>query len=236
MSKSKIEWTEETWNPITGCTPISEGCLNCYAKKMAKRLQAMGNKKYVNGFLPTFHEDILYDPLKWKKSRMIFLNSMSDIFHENISDEDIEKIFKVMNIAKHHIFQVLTKRSKRMVEISSKLNFTDNIWLGVTVENKNSFYRIEDLKKIKCNIKFLSCEPLLENLENIDLKGINWIIVGGESGYNAREIKKEWVEYLLQKARENNTSFFFKQWGGFNKKKNGNLLNGKKYLEYPIEK
>ncbi|WP_027127957.1 DUF5131 family protein [Fusobacterium perfoetens] len=233
MSKSRIEWTEETWNPITGCTPISEGCKNCYAKKMAKRLKAMGNKRYINGFVPTFHEEILELPLKWKKSRMVFVNSMSDIFHENIKDEEIEKIFKIMNLAKEHTFQVLTKRSKRMVELSKKLNFTDNIWMGVTVENKDSLYRINDLLKIKCKIKFLSCEPLLEDLEDVKLKGIDWVIVGGESGTKAREIKKEWVENLLKKCREENISFFFKQWGGFNKKKNGNLLNGKQYLEYP---
>lgn len=233
MSKSKIEWTEETWNPITGCTPISEGCKNCYAKKMAKRLQAMGNKRYENGFLPTFHEELLEKPFHWKKPRMIFVNSMSDIFHEDIKDEDIEKIFKVMNLAKEHTFQVLTKRSERMVEISKKLTFTKNIWVGVTVENTKAFKRIEDLLKINCYIKFLSCEPLLEDLKNLKLKGIDWVIVGGESGHSAREIKKEWVENILKICREEKVSFFFKQWGGVNKKKNGNLLNGKKYMEYP---
>lgn len=233
MGKTKIEWTEETWNPFTGCSLISEGCINCYAKKMAKRLKAMGNKRYQNEFIPTVHLDLLEKPLKWKKPRKVFVNSMSDIFHEEIPDEYIEKVFEVMNLAKEHTFQILTKRSKRMLELSNKIKFTDNIWVGVTVENKKVLKRIEDLREIKCRIKFLSCEPLLEDLDNINLKGIDWVIVGGESGVKSREIRKEWVENLLKKCRKNKIPFFFKQWGGYNKKKNGNILNGKKYLEYP---
>lgn len=232
-SKSKIEWTEVTWNPVTGCSKVSEGCLNCYAERMSKRLKAMKNKRYENEFKVTIHRDLFEEPLKWKKSRIIFVNSMSDLFHSDVPDDDILKIFEVMNKAKHHIFQVLTKREDRLLELSKKIKWTDNIWMGVTVESDKYFKRIEVLRKIDSKIKFLSCEPLLGSLEGIDLNGIDWVIVGGESGPGAREMKEEWIINLLESSRKYKTKFFFKQWGGVNKKKKGRLLQDKEYNEMP---
>lgn len=232
-SKSKIEWTEVTWNPVTGCSKVSEGCLNCYAERMSKRLKAMKNKRYENEFKVTIHRDLFEEPLKWKKSRIIFVNSMSDLFHSDVPDDDILKIFEVMNKAKHHIFQVLTKREDRLLELSKKIKWTDNIWMGVTVESDKYFKRIEVLRKIDSKIKFLSCEPLLSSLEGIDLNGIDWVIVGGESGPGAREMKEEWIINLLESSRKYKTKFFFKQWGGVNKKKKGRLLQDKEYNEMP---
>jgi len=235
MQKSLIEWTESTWNPITGCTKISDGCLNCYAEKMAKRLQAMGQKKYKNGFKLTLHPENIEDPLKIKKSQMIFVCSMSDIFHEEVPEDFILKLFEIMNKAHWHIFQVLTKRADRLEKIATKINWTKNIWMGVTVETQKYIDRIYNLQKTNAYIKFISIEPMLENIENLPLDDIDWVIVGGESGYNARPIKKEWVENILSQCRENNVPFFFKQWGGVNKKKNGRLLNGKIYDEMPLK-
>lgn len=232
-SKSKIEWTEVTWNPVTGCSKVSEGCLNCYAERMSKRLKAMKNKRYENEFKVTIHRDLFEEPLKWKKSRIIFVNSMSDLFHSDVPDDDILKIFEVMNKAKHHIFQVLTKREDRLLELSKKIKWTDNIWMGVTVESDKYFKRIEVLRKIDSKIKFLSCEPLLGSLKGIDLNGIDWVIVGGESGPGAREMKEEWAINLLESSRKYKTKFFFKQWGGINKKKKGRLLQDKEYNEMP---
>ena len=235
MQKSLIEWTESTWNPITGCTKISDGCLNCYAEKMAKRLQAMGQKKYKNGFKLTLHPENIEDPLKIKKSQMIFVCSMSDIFHEEVPEDFILKLFEIMNKAHWHIFQVLTKRADRLQKIATKINWTKNIWVGVTVESQKYMNRIYNLQKTDAYIKFISIEPMLENIENIPLNDIDWVIVGGESGYNARPIKKEWVENILEQCKRNNVPFFFKQWGGVNKKKNGRLLNGKTYDEMPLK-
>lgn len=232
-SKSKIEWTEVTWNPVTGCSKVSEGCLNCYAERMSKRLKAMKNKRYENEFKVTIHRDLFEEPLKWKKSRIIFVNSMSDLFHSDVPDDDILKIFEVMNKARHHIFQVLTKREDRLLELSKKIKWTDNIWIGVTVESDKYFKRIEVLRKIDSKIKFLSCEPLLGPLEGIDLNGIDWVIAGGESGPGAREMKEEWIINLLESSRKYKTKFFFKQWGGVNKKKKGRLLQDKEYNEMP---
>lgn len=232
-SKSKIEWTEVTWNPVTGCSKVSEGCLNCYAERMSKRLKAMKNKRYENEFKVTIHRDLFEEPLKWKKSRIIFVNSMSDLFHSDVPDDDILKIFEVMNKARHHIFQVLTKREDRLLELSKKIKWTDNIWMGVTVESDKYFKRIEVLRKIDSKIKFLSCEPLLGPLEGIDLNGIDWVIAGGESGPGAREMKEEWIINLLESSRKYKTKFFFKQWGGVNKKKKGRLLQDKEYNEMP---
>lgn len=236
MANTKIEWTEETWNPITGCTKYSSGCKNCYAERFAKRLQAMGNKRYLYGFNVTVHKDLFLKPLEWTKSRMIFVNSMSDLFHEDVPDEDILAIFDTMNKAKWHVFQVLTKRADRLEKLASKIKWTDNIWMGVSIEDKASIYRCEKLKKCGAKIKFVSAEPLLESIKDIDLNGIDWLIVGGESGYNNRELKEQWVVELRDKAQETRTAFFFKQWGGFNKKKNGRLLQGKEYNEYPVIK
>lgn len=233
---SKIEWTEATWNPVTGCTKISQGCEHCYAATLAKRLKAMGNVRYKNEFAVTVHEDLFEKPLEWKKGKMIFVNSMSDLFHENVSDEEILKIFDTMNRASWHIFQVLTKRPERLLALSKYINWTDNIWMGVTVESNKYVNRCEILKNTGARIKFVSAEPLLENLSDINLTGIDWLIVGGESGAGARKMEEKWVLDLKYKASETNTTFFFKQWGGVNKKKTGKLLEGKVVQAYPNHK
>ena len=231
--KSLIEWTQSTWNPITGCTKYSDGCLNCYAEKMAKRLKAMGQSKYKNGFEVTLHYDNLEDPLKMKKPQMIFVCSMSDIFHERVPDKFIFKLFDVMNRADWHIFQVLTKRAKRLEQLSKKINWSSNIWMGVTVESDKYIYRIDNLVKTDAKVKFLSIEPMLTPIYDLQLKGIDWVIVGGESGCGARPIKKEWIENIKEQCQRAKVPFFFKQWGGTNKKKTGRLLNGKTYDEMP---
>lgn len=231
--KTKIEWTEATWNPVTGCTPISAGCQHCYAARFAKRLQAMGNPRYKNAFNVTIHEDLLTAPLHWKKPQMVFVNSMSDLFHDEVPADIIKAIFQTMNQAPIHTFQVLTKRAERLAKLAPELNWTKNIWMGVTAENQDNLYRIDLLKSTSAQIKFVSAEPLLSPLETIDLTEIDWIIVGGESGPGCRPMKEEWVLDLKEKATQTNTAFFFKQWGGTNKKKSGALLQGKEYKEYP---
>lgn len=232
-SKSKIEWTEATWNPITGCTKCSEGCSHCYAATLARRLKAMGNIRYKNGFEVTVHRDLFSRPLEWKKSKIIFVNSMSDIFHESVSEEDILSIFHVMNQASWHTFQVLTKRAERLVALSSRINWTPNIWMGVSVENEKALSRVSLLKQSGAIIKFVSAEPLLESIEKIDLNGINWLIVGGESGAGCRPLQKEWVIELRDICKASGTAFFFKQWGGFHHTQGGSELEGKVYKEYP---
>lgn len=235
MAKSTIEWTEMTWNPTTGCNKISAGCKFCYAEIMTKRLQAMGLEKYKDGFKVRLHETELQKPYTWKKSRMVFVNSMSDLFHEDIPLEFIQKVFKVMNENPKHIFQVLTKRAERLEQLATLLNWTSNIWMGVSVENQKTEYRINHLQKTSAAIKFISLEPLIENITNLHLLGIDWVIVGGESGKgNIREMKKEWVIDIKQQCQNNNTAFFFKQWGGKNKKKTGRLLDGLEYNQMPL--
>lgn len=233
MAASKIEWTEETWNPITGCTKCSAGCEHCYAEKFAKRLKAMGNERYKDGFKVTVHRDLFEKPLEWQKPKMIFVNSMSDIFHDDIPEQDILELFGVMNRANWHTFQVLTKRADRMLELSDRINWTDNIWLGVSIENANYIHRCDILKQTGAQIKFVSAEPLLGSLAELDLEGIDWLIVGGESGAGSRPMEKEWVIELRDKAKEAGVPFFFKQWGGTRKKKAGSLLDGKQYKQYP---
>lgn len=233
MAKTKIEWTQDSWNPTTGCDKISSGCLNCYAEKMSFRLQKMGSPKYADGFNLRTHPNALLEPYKWKKSRMVFVNSMSDLFHENVPFEFIEAVFKVMNENPSHIFQVLTKRGYILEKYSQKLSWSKNIWMGVTVEDRSAFARIDALRNTGANIKFLSCEPLLSDLEQIDLRSIDWVIVGGESGTNARPMSESWVQNILKQCKDADIPFFFKQWGGFNKKKNGKLLNGRTYQEMP---
>lgn len=232
-TKTKIEWTECSWNPVTGCTKISEGCQNCYAAKFAKRLKAMGNPRYKNAFDITVHEDLIEAPMHWKTPRTIFVNSMSDLFHEKIPDEIICKIFKVMNTADWHTFQVLTKRSERLLVLSNRLKWTKNIWMGVSVENSDYLYRVDHLRQIGAWIKFVSAEPLLSDLTGIDFSDIHWLIVGGESGPGSRPINEQWVINLKELALQNKVAFFFKQWGGVNKKKNGRILDGQTYDEYP---
>jgi protein gp37 len=233
MAKSTIEWTESTWNPITGCTKISAGCKNCYASILSKRLQAMGQKKYQNGFAPTMHPDTLGDPFKWKNGKLVFVNSMSDSFHKEFPLTFIQQMFSVMNETPRHTYQVLTKRADRLEELSTFLNWTDNIWMGVSVENEKTINRIDHLRKTGAKVKFLSCEPLIGPLPNINLEGIDWVIVGGESGPNARPMEKEWVDDIQQQCEKAGVAFFFKQWGGVNKKKTGRLLNGRTYDEMP---
>lgn len=234
MNKTSIEWTESTWNPITGCTAISSGCMNCYAKKMAKRLQAMGNPRYIDGFNVTIHEDLFEQPIKIHRPQVIFVCSMSDIFHESVSFDIITRIFDVMEKASWHIFQVLTKRSDRLKEFSKSRKIPGNVWIGVSVEHSDLKSRIDDLRNIEAKVKFLSCEPLVGSLNDCDFSGIDWIVVGGESGANARAIDEKWVIEIRDKCLESNIKFFFKQWGGWNKKKNGKILQGKIYNEMPI--
>lgn len=234
MNKSKIEWTETTWNPTTGCTKISAGCKNCYAEKMALRLKAMGKHKYSNGFELALHEECLKEPYEWKKPKIVFVNSMSDIFHEDIPLDFIQQIFKVMNDNPQHIFQVLTKRAEMLPKLNTILSWTNNIWMGVTVENVDNIQRIDYLRQSDAKLKFLSCEPLLSDLGLLNLENINWVIVGGESGPKSRIIKEEWVVNIKNQCIQHQIPFFFKQWGGINKKKAGNSLEGKRFNEMPI--
>jgi len=232
-NNSSIEWTESTWNPVTGCTKISPGCENCYAERMAKRLQAMGQANYRNGFELACHEHVLELPLKWKKPQTIFVNSMSDLFHRKVSKTFIKKVFDVMNRASIHTFQVLTKRADRLVELSDELAWGKNIWMGVSVESDKYKDRINFLRYTKANVKFVSFEPLIGSMGNINLNNIDWAIVGGESGPGARYMDPEWVTDLRDKCVKQRTPFFFKQWGGINKKKTGRMLDSRTWDEMP---
>lgn len=231
--KSPIEWTESTWNPVTGCKKISPGCKNCYAERLSKRLKAMGQANYRNGFKLTLQPHMLELPLRWKKPQTIFVNSMSDLFHADVPLNYIQKVFDVMNRANWHRFQVLTKRADRLAEVSDQLNWSPNIWMGVSVESQKYVQRIDDLRRTRAHVKFLSLEPLLSALKNLDLREIDWAIVGGESGYGFRPIKEEWVVEIREQCRDFDVPFFFKQWGGFNKKRTGRLLEGRTWDEMP---
>lgn len=233
MAQSSIEWTEMTWNPTTGCSKVSQGCKHCYAEIMSRRLQAMGVEKYKNGFKIAMHEDALDIPYSWKKPRIVFVNSMSDLFHPDVTLDFIKKTFKVMNECPQHTFQVLTKRPERLRNVSDQLTWTDNIWMGTSVENEAVLSRKEDLVHCGAKIKFLSLEPLLGPLPNLTLNKIDWAIVGGESGPGARPIEEEWVLEIRDKCEESGTAFFFKQWGGVRKKENGRELAGQTYDEMP---
>jgi protein gp37 len=230
---SAIEWTESTWNPVTGCTKISPGCRHCYAERMAHRLQAMGQANYVNGFHLAMHEHALDLPLSWRKPQMIFVNSMSDLFHKDVPTDFIHQAFRVMGRADWHRFQVLTKRSRRLRELAPTLGWAENIWMGVTVESADYLFRVDDLRATSAAIRFLSLEPLLGPLPDIDLDGINWVIVGGESGPGARPIDPEWVLDIRDQCARGEVPFFFKQWGGMHKKRAGRELNGRTYDEMP---
>ncbi len=233
MAISKIEWTESTWNPVTGCTKISAGCKNCYAERMAKRLKLMGQSNYANGFQVTLHEHVLEYPLSWKKPQVIFVNSMSDLFHEQVPDSFIFKIFNIMKQAYWHQFQILTKRSTRLIELASRLEWTKNVWIGVSIENEDVKFRIDDLRFVPASVRFLSLEPLLGPFASLNLSNIDWVIVGGESGPKARPMKEEWVTQIKEQCIEQNVPFFFKQWGGVNKKRAGRLLEGRTWDEMP---
>lgn len=234
MAQSSIEWTEMTWNPTTGCTKISAGCKFCYAEIMSHRLKAMGIDKYKDGFKVRTHEDALGIPYTWKSSKVVFVNSMSDLFHEDIPLEFIKKTFKVMNENPQHVFQVLTKRAERLFEVHKELKWTHNIWMGVSVEDDRVTKRIDFLRKTNAKVKFLSLEPLIGPLPNLNLKKMDWVIVGGESGHKPRPMDADWVLDIQEQCESANVAFFFKQWGGRNKKANGRTLNGKTYDEMPL--
>ena len=230
---SKIEWTESTWNPVTGCTKISIGCKNCYAERLALRLKAAGSPNYANGFHVKVHPHALKIPLRWKQPRIIFVNSMSDIFHKDIPFDFISKVFNVMREVSHHRFQVLTKRSGRLLQLSGKLPWPDNIWMGVTVESNDYTFRIDQLRQTDAAVKFVSFEPLLGPIPNINLEGIDWVIVGGESGPGARPMKPEWATDIRDQCLAADVPFFFKHWGGINNKKPGRTLGGQTWDEMP---
>ena len=235
MKPSRIEWTESTWNPVTGCTKISAGCAHCYAERMAKRLRAMGQPNYRNGFEVTCHPDVLGMPLKWKKSQMIFVNSMSDLFHKAVPIRFIEEIFFTMNQARWHTFQILTKRADRLLQLAPRLKWTPNVWMGVTVENQKHVDRIDRLREVPAAVRFLSLEPLLGPLPELDLTNIDWVIVGGESGPGARPMDPAWVTDLRDQCLDASVAFFFKQWGGVRKKKAGRLLEKRTWDQMPRE-
>lgn len=233
-AKSAIEWTESTWNPVTGCDKVSAGCKNCYAERMAERLQAMGQANYRNGFSLALQPQMLDLPLRWKRPQAIFVNSMSDLFHDGVPLEYIRKVFAVMKAAHWHRFQVLTKRSRRLSELDHLLEWPPNVWMGVSVENDKVAHRATDLRSTGAKVKFLSLEPLLGPLPSLDLRGIDWVIVGGESGPGARPIDASWVIELRDRCQDADVAFFFKQWGGVHKKKAGRVLEGRTWDQIPF--
>jgi len=233
---SAIEWTDATWNPVTGCTKISPGCKNCYAHRMAHRLHAMGQPRYRNNFDVTLHPDLLEQPLRWVQPRKIFVNSMSDLFHPEVPAEFIQAVFDVMGQAYWHTFQILTKRSDRLAELAGQLPWHDNIWMGVSVENKDYTHRIDHLRKVRAAVRFLSVEPLLGPIPKLPLQGIDWVIVGGESGPRCRKIEPQWVRQIRDRCIALGVPFFFKQWGGTRKKQSGRELDGRTWDEMPDPK
>lgn len=234
MAKSSIEWTQMTWNPTTGCDKLSAGCKFCYAEEMTRRLKAMGQEKYNEGFKFRMHESAITIPYSWKKPQVVFVNSMSDLFHRSVTLDFVQRVFAVMNDTPQHTYQILTKRGNVLEEFAPNLIFTPNIWMGVSVENQKVTSRIDYLRTVDSNVRFLSLEPLLGPLPNLNLQGIHWVIVGGESGRNARPINEEWVEDIRVQCKNANVAFFFKQWGGKNKKAAGRILNDRTYDEMPI--
>ena len=232
-TRSNIEWTEMTWNPVTGCTKISQGCKHCYAERMARRLEAMGAERYRNGFRVTLHPDALDIPRRWRQPRVVFVNSMSDLFHEEVPLPYIERVFKTMYDCPRHTFQVLTKRSERLAELAPMLVWPKNVWMGVSVEDARVLHRIPDLQSVPAAVRFLSLEPLIGPLDPLPLAGIHWAIVGGESGPRARPMRREWVNAIFRQCRAADVPFFFKQWGGVRKDRTGRELNGRTYDEMP---
>jgi protein gp37 len=234
-SNSHIEWTDATWNPVTGCTKISPGCKHCYAERLANRLQAMGQANYRNGFKVTLQPHMLDVPLRWRSPKRIFVNSMSDLFHEDLPGEYIERVFDVMRRADWHQYQVLTKRSDRVLQLSKQLPWAAHIWMGVSVESEKYAFRIDDLRKTGAYVKFLSLEPLLGPLPKLNLRGIDWAIVGGESGPGARPVDPSWVTDLRDQCLKADVPFFFKQWGGVQKRKTGRILEGRTWDQMPAK-
>jgi protein gp37 len=235
LTPSTIEWTEATWNPTTGCTKISPGCKNCYADRLAKRLRAMGNPKYQRGFTLTLHEDTLDLPQRLKSSRIIFVNSMSDLFHEAVPLAFIQRVFTMMRQTPQHTYQILTKRAVRLEELAPEIDWPTNVWMGVSVENSDYRWRIDHLRRIPAAVRFLSIEPLLGPIANLDLEQIHWVIVGGESGPRARPIDADWVRVIRERCRARQVAFFFKQWGGVQKSRTGRSLDGRTWDEMPIQ-
>ena len=234
MRTTKIEWTDKTWNPVTGCTKLSTGCAHCYAETMAHRLQAMGVKKYANGFCLALHEEALGEPFKWKQPHTIFVCSMADLFHEDVPFSFVDKVIETIKRTPHHKYQILTKRANLMAKYFSQTAVPENVWLGVTVEAATEKSRIDYLRGLQASVRFLSCEPLIQDLGEVDLTDIDWVIVGGESGVQARPMDPEWVRSILRQTTEQDVAFFFKQWGTWgsdgikrNKKANGKALDGK---------
>ena len=234
MARSAIEWTESTWNPVTGCTKVSPGCKHCYAERMANRLQAMGQPNYRCGFALTMHEHALELPLTWKAPQTVFVNSMSDLFHDDVPDEFLTRVFEVMRRASWHTFQVLTKRAERLADFGTAFDWPPNVWMGVSVETRKYLHRLDCLRQTGAKIRFASFEPLLESLGPVDLHGIQWAIVGGESGPGARRMEPDWGLELRDQCVAAGVAFFFKQWGGPNKKKAGRLLEGRTWDEVPL--
>jgi protein gp37 len=232
-SKSSIEWTEMTWNPVTGCVKVSQGCKHCYAERMAKRLTAMGSERYVDGFKPTLHEDLIDLPRRWRAPRTVFVNSMSDLFQEAVPLEFIRRVFATMADCPQHTFQILTKRSSRLRQFADKLDWPANVWMGVSVESARVVGRIADLQQVPAAVRFLSCEPLISSLGDMDLDGIHWVIVGGESGPGARVMRESWAQEIRVQCEAQQVPFFFKQWGGVRKERFGRELNGRTYDEMP---
>jgi len=232
-ANSHIEWTEATWNPVTGCTKISAGCKNCYAERLALRLQAMGNRRYANGFSLTMHEDVVDLPRSWSAGRMIFVNSMSDLFHRDVPLEFIQRVFQTMRDCPQHTFQVLTKRSERLQKLATHIDWPSNVWMGVSVEDAKALSRVDDLRVVPAAVRFLSCEPLIGSLAGIALRNIQWVIVGGESGPHSRTMSIQWVREIFRECRKQKVPFFFKQWGGVRKDLTGRLLGGRTYDEMP---
>lgn len=233
---SSIEWTDATWNPVTGCTKVSPGCKNCYALRMAKRLHAMGQERYRNEFGVTLQYDLLGQPSRWRTPRRIFVNSMSDLFHENVPFDYIRRVFDEMHSAHWHVFQILTKRSERLRELADELVWPENVWMGVSVENSAYVYRIRDLLSVPASVRFLSIEPLIGPLKRYPLAGIDWVIVGGESGPRCRSINPDWVRGIRDRCVSQKVPFFFKQWGGTRKKNTGRTLDGRTWDEMPTPK
>lgn len=230
---SSIEWTEMTWNPVTGCRKVSQGCKHCYAERMANRLHAMGSERYRDGFEPALHEDLIDLPMRWKKPRLIFVNSMSDLFQEAVPDNFIRRVFSTMEACPQHTFQILTKRSDRLRDLGARLPWPRHVWMGVSVEDERVIGRIADLAAVPAQVRFLSCEPLIGPLDSLRLRGIHWVIVGGESGPGARPMRREWVESIHRECRSSRVPFFFKQWGGVRKDLTGRELHGRTYDEMP---
>lgn len=231
--KSSIEWTDATWNPVTGCSKVSPGCKNCYAERLAARLQAMGNPRYTNGFEVTLHQDQLSLPLRWKHPKKIFVNSMSDLFHEDVPDDFIIQAFEVMEKADWHLFQILTKRAERLAKLAPRLSWPDNVWQGVSVENADYTWRVESLIKVPAAVRFISVEPLLGPIPSLPLKGISWVIVGGESGPNYRSVQGSWIRGIRDQCLRAKVDFFFKQWGGITPKAGGRRLDRRIWNEMP---